>query len=96
MEKFSQKSSRLFKYFLVRVLPSSSKNKYGFAFLVHARDINDIYRKYPLLKIFPDRFVELFAEHMWPVVVSEATGLKSLKSGEEVGKSGEEYWESGG
>ncbi|MBI4692105.1 MAG: hypothetical protein HY773_01540, partial [Candidatus Terrybacteria bacterium] len=51
--------------------------KGGFAFLVHPRDISDVYRKYPFLKFLPVPALEWFLYHYWPVVVSEVEGLKN-------------------
>ena len=72
------------KDYLIRVLPISPKEKYDFAFLVHARNFQDIYRKYPFLKKLPNNMVGFLSRHMWPVVVSEVTGLRSLKDGHEI------------
>jgi len=74
-----------FRDLLVRTVPANKKKeRYHFAFLVHTRNIHDVYRKYPFMKILPKRMVLIIARHMWPVVVSEVTGLKSLKTGQEV------------
>lgn len=55
-----------------------------FAFLVHPRDLNDVYKKYPLLKLFPNSVVEFFLLKFWPpVFVAKITGLKS-KDGREL------------
>jgi len=50
-------------------------NPAGFAFLVHPRNIPDIYRKYPLLRYLPKSFIKFMLAHFfWPVTVSEITG----------------------
>lgn len=70
---------------LTRISPVvSNRQEYEFAFLVHARNIPDVYRKFPFLKILPNSVVELIARKMWPVVVSEVTGLRSLKTSKEI------------
>ena len=55
-----------------------------FAFLVHPRDITDVYRKYPFARVFSPRVLEFFLYYYWPVVLSEVRGLKSKKTGEPV------------
>ncbi|MFC1721065.1 hypothetical protein ACFLY0_00800 [Patescibacteria group bacterium] len=57
--------------------------KNSFAFLVHPRDLNDFFIKFPLLKILPKSIVEFVTKNMPPVVVSRVTGLKS-KTGEPI------------
>jgi predicted amino acid dehydrogenase len=53
-----------------------------FAFLVHPRDLSDVFKKYPLLNILPNRLVEYFLIKFWPpVFVAKITGLKSKKEG---------------
>lgn len=54
-----------------------------FAFLVHPRDLSDVFKKYPLLKLFPDSLVEFILIKFWPsVFVAKITGLKSKDGGE--------------
>ncbi|MDP3785385.1 MAG: hypothetical protein Q8R12_05015 [bacterium] len=55
-----------------------------FAFLVHPRDITDVYRKYPFARVFSPRVLEWFLYYYWPVVLSEVEGLKSAKTGEPI------------
>ena len=52
------------------------KDKVDFAFLVHPRDITDIYRKYPFVKYVPDKIVEFIFKLMPPIIVSKPKGLK--------------------
>ncbi|HEY9582901.1 MAG TPA: hypothetical protein VJK09_01115 [Candidatus Paceibacterota bacterium] len=54
-----------------------SRKKYDFAFLIHSRDIRDIYRKYKFARYLPESLVNFVALHMWPVFVSSVTGLMS-------------------
>jgi len=54
---------------------------YSFAFLVHSRDYKDIYRKYPFFKMIPKRFGLWLVEHLWPITLSQVTGLVSQKDG---------------
>ena len=53
-----------------------------FAFLVHPRDITDVYRKYPFARVLSPRVLEWLLYHYWPVVLSEVEGLKSARTGE--------------
>lgn len=69
----------------VRVFPSfSDSSDYKFAFLVHPRGIDDVYRKYPTLKILPRSILEILLKFYWPVILSHVTGLKSQKTGKEI------------
>jgi predicted amino acid dehydrogenase len=68
----------------LRFFPFSVHYDYRFAFLVHSRDINDVYRKFPFAKKLPKNVVEWWCKYSWPIVVSKITGLKSLKDGKEV------------
>lgn len=43
-----------------------SKRKIGFAFLVHPRNTDDIYRKYKFLKILPKKVVDFILLYFWP------------------------------
>jgi predicted amino acid dehydrogenase len=67
-------------------LPASknNRNEAAFVFLVHPRDTSDFYRKYPFLKIFPAGFVEFIMQFIWPVTLSEITGLVSKQDGKPV------------
>ncbi len=52
-----------------------------FAFLVHPRDINDVFRKYPLLKFIPKTIIEYVFLKFWaPVVLSKVTGVQYKKT----------------
>ena len=43
-----------------------SKRKIEFAFLVHPRTTDDIYRKYKFLKILPKKIVDIILIYFWP------------------------------
>ncbi len=62
----------------VPLFPSSAP---GVAFIVHMRNVDDVYRKFPLFKIFPESFTLRFFRFMWPITVSHITGLHSLVTG---------------
>lgn len=50
-----------------------------YAFLVHPRGLNDVFKKYPFLKILPKPLIEFCLLKFWPTVfVSKITGLKSV------------------
>lgn len=73
-----------FRDLIIRYLPNFKKDEYAFAFLVHPRNLNDLYHKYPFLRYFPEKFTLWFLKKFWPVVLSEIEGLKSLKDGQPV------------
>ncbi len=65
---------------LVRLLPNTLSRllvpKISFAFIVHPRNLNDVYRKVPLAYLLPPRLVKFWLTHQWPVVGSYITGLR--------------------
>lgn len=66
------------------VTPNRTVVPNGFAFLIHMRDIDDLYRKFPLLRRIPRTVLENLNSFFWPITVSKVTGLKNLKSGEKI------------
>jgi fatty aldehyde-generating acyl-ACP reductase len=56
-----------------------------FAFLVHSRNTEDIFRKYPFLKFFPYSLVNWVLKYWPPIIVSKITGLKSIHGNDLVG-----------
>lgn len=68
---------------LILILPQHRKLT-QFAFLVHPRDITDIYRPYPAFKYLPDKFVLWFVRFLPPITLSKITGVKSVNTGEEI------------
>jgi len=74
-----------FRDLAVRILPDrSKKDDYRYAFIVHPRSHKDVARKYPIFKFLPKFFVTSFTRFFWPVILSEVTGLKSVKTGKEL------------
>jgi predicted amino acid dehydrogenase len=70
---------------VIRLLPNFSDGlTYKYAFLVHPRNINDVYRKYPLFKLIPKNILEFLLRHYWPVILSHVTGVRSQKTGKEI------------
>lgn len=55
--------------FFLAYLPFKIHSDYRFAFLIHARDISDMYRRFPFAKKLPDSFLEFYCKHSWPIVV---------------------------
>ncbi len=56
-----------------------------FGFLVHPRDFDDVYKKYPILKVLPNSVVGIILRNMSPVLVSKITGLKDREGNELLG-----------
>jgi len=52
-----------------------------FAFLVHPRNLDDVYRRFPVLKFFPRIIVRYVLRHFRPIVLTKVTGLVSKKDG---------------
>jgi predicted amino acid dehydrogenase len=73
-----------FRDLFVRWLPNTKKDLYAFAFLVHPRGVEDIYRKYPFFRFLPKKATVAFFKHFWPIVASKITGLQSTKNHREV------------
>ncbi|MCR4284149.1 MAG: hypothetical protein NUV64_02420, partial [Parcubacteria group bacterium] len=55
-----------FRDLSIRRLPRFKKQG-GFAFLVHPRDIKDVYRKYPFASFFSEKWVKKFLKFYWPI-----------------------------
>lgn len=68
---------------MILILPQHRQLK-GFAFLVHPRDITDIYRPYPAFKYLPDKFVLGLVKFLPPITLSKITGVKSVNNGHDV------------
>lgn len=58
---------------------------YSFAWLVHSRDIQDFYRRFPAAKILPQKIVEFICRILWPIIVSDITGVKDKRGKEKIG-----------
>jgi len=54
-------------------------NNIDFAFLVHPRNMKDIYRKYPFAKYVPQFLVTFFLKFIGPVPVARINGINSTK-----------------
>jgi fatty aldehyde-generating acyl-ACP reductase len=57
--------------------------KRSFAFLIHARYLEDVYKKFPILKILPEGITLWLLKKMPPVFISEIKGLRD-KDGDEI------------
>jgi predicted amino acid dehydrogenase len=53
-----------------------------YAFIAHTRDLDDVRRKYPFARCLPQRFVEFWMRHLWPIIGSRITGLRSSEGRE--------------
>jgi fatty aldehyde-generating acyl-ACP reductase len=67
---------------LVQILPPTVGRvlapSVSFAFIAHPRDINDVYRKFPIARFLPPWLMNLWLEYQWPIVGSYITGLKAV------------------
>ncbi len=68
---------------IIRHFPQIKKRT-GFAFLVHPRNVPDVYRKYPFFKYFSHSFTESVLMRFWPVVLSRITGVEDNQTGKNV------------
>lgn len=62
-------------------IPDKSVKDYRFAFIVHPRNLNDVYKKFPLFKFLPLSLTNLILRKLFPLTVSNITGLKSSITG---------------
>lgn len=81
--KFLKSVIKFFNFFYKSYYPFKT-NEYHFAFIVHPRNINDARRELSFFKYFPDKLLEWLINKLPPLIVSEITGLKSLKTGKEI------------
>lgn len=77
-------SFSLTKDIFFHTFPVHVNRSYSYMFLVHPRNNEDIFRKFPFLKYFPESFVTFFSHNFWPVTVSRITGLVSKKTGKPI------------
>lgn len=54
------------------------------AFVMHLREVDDVYRKFPFFKYLPNLLTLNFIKFLWPITVSKITGLKSIDSGKDI------------
>ena len=73
-----------FRDLVVLLLPERASSEYAYAFIVHPRDIRDVYRQYPFLRAVPSFLIELILRSYWPVIISRVSGLSSVETGREV------------
>lgn len=65
--------------FFFPYIPFLKFHRYDFAFLVHPRDTEDVYKKYRIAKYFPQKVIEACLWLFWPVTVAEIKGLVSQR-----------------
>lgn len=58
---------------------------YRFAWLVHSRNIQDFYNRFPAAKILPKKLVLYFLRIAWPLIISDITGVKDKDGKEKIG-----------
>ncbi|HYF10614.1 MAG TPA: hypothetical protein VD967_03385 [Candidatus Paceibacterota bacterium] len=73
-----------FRDLAVLLLPERASSEYAYAFIVHPRDIRDVYRQYPFLRAIPPFLIKLVLRFYWPVIISRVSGLASAESGKEI------------
>src|SRR3989338_4245291 len=56
----------------------------AFAFILHPRNIADVYHKYTFIRVINPRLLEWFLLHFWPVILSEVEGLRSVQTGKPI------------
>ncbi len=61
---------------LTQYAPIQLRRQNGFAFLVHPRDEEDIFIKYPFLKFLSPPLRGWLLERLWPVVLSPIEGMR--------------------
>lgn len=62
----------------IQVMPFSPPVQEGFAFLVHPRDDEDVYIKYPFFRHMPKPLRMWILRHLWPVVLSRVEGMRDV------------------
>ncbi len=73
----------LFYKFLKSVI--MNKHRFKFAFLVHPRSFNDVFKKFPVFKYLPKWMLVLIERYFPPVIVSRVTGLSDIHGNDVVG-----------
>ncbi len=72
-----------FRDLLVRYLPNLKEKENSFAFLVHPRNLEDFFRKFPYLRFLPKSIIYFLTRNLPPIIVSKITGLIS-KNGDPI------------
>lgn len=65
-------------------MTKSHKHKIDFAFLVHPRDIRDVWNKYPITRLIPKKVIMKLLPFVGPLNVGSIKGPISQKTGERV------------
>jgi len=80
MKKILHIPRAFYDLLLERFLPG--KELTGFAFIIHPRDIRDVYTMYPFMRLLPVSVVKFFLLHIfWPVTITNITGARTLEDG---------------
>ena len=63
--------------FVIQTVPFPvRRERRGFAFIVHPRDLGDVRRTTPFFNFFPKRVTEWILTWLWPVVVARIEGMR--------------------
>ncbi len=66
--------AKFIKYFEIE-----NMTKLDFAFLIHPRQIEDFYRKFPIAQVLPKSFLEFSIKFLKPFVVAKINGIQNKK-----------------
>ncbi len=58
---------------------------YSFTWIVHSRNIQDFYNRFPIAKILPTKLVLYVSKILWPIIISDITGVKDKDNKEKTG-----------
>lgn len=83
MRKTIKKFTKFLCILINSLLPIKTK-KYHFAFIVHPRNLKDVYAEFPFFKLLPDKLINFLVDKLPPLIVSEITGLHSQKTNKEI------------
>lgn len=64
--------------FFIQYVSIRKKHDIDFAFILHARHASDAFVKFPFLKMLPQSWVHTFLAFLWPIRLSEITGVRTL------------------
>lgn len=68
-------------YFILLMPYTKQGQEDSFAFLVHPRFIEDIYRPFPFFRYFPNPFIMRFVEWLPPITLARINGIYSVQTG---------------
>ncbi len=71
--------------FLPASLTKFFYKSYSFTWVVHSRNIQDFYDRFPISKILPAKLVLYISRVLWPMVISDITGVKDKNGKTKIG-----------